>query len=175
MTRAISYNVSQLNKKGYTIMAKIRVAILLVLGLLIGGCSALDPFDDAFYERASEGVLPSDDPLVLAAFVRELNAQGIAFKRNYEGRFFAIDVSETGELESVAKDMTGMTIERRKIPAGENCAVLSLQSHLHRSGALFARVQEDDGPYLHIAATDYESAEVDARLAEFTQACQGAE
>lgn len=156
---------------GLYIMSVIRVFLLSLCLGAVSACSSLAPYGDNFYDREARSILPSEDPLVLAWFERNLNDNDISYKRNYQGHYSAVDPEDSGALIALGKKARNKRIERESVQVGQDCASRRLQGFLRDAGALFVFVKEDNGYFLHIRARDVADIQVQERLAQFQAEC----
>ena len=154
----------------------IRSVFLLVFAIVtaasLPGCS---PFDEKFYEAQPDAVKPSEDPLVLAYFERALNDKGIAYKRNYEGKYTSLHANQNDDLVDVSKNFEGFSIEQSTLKVSKGCAAKRMQAYLRSENVIYTVVLQQQDAYLHMSLDDFTTHNVAERWDEFMQSCAAAE
>ncbi|GAB5450128.1 MAG: hypothetical protein Hals2KO_04560 [Halioglobus sp.] len=151
-------------------MTTVRLLLAISLGLLLAACSS--PFKEGFYEREFSAYLPSEDPLVVAYFEQALNDNGLAYRRDADGRFSVLDHTQDDELEELASEFAGKVIPKRMIPVERGCAAQAMQTYLRREDVIYVVVlDENNGALLQMSEADFIQHEIEERWTAFQQAC----
>ncbi|MCR9106807.1 MAG: hypothetical protein NXI15_16050 [Gammaproteobacteria bacterium] len=156
--------------------AVIRSALLVVFAVLgTGSLVACSAFDEKFYEAQPDTVKPSEDPLVLAYFERALNDEGIAYKRNYEGKYMALHPNQNDDLIDVSKRFDGFSVEQSTLKVTKGCAAQRMQAYLRSKNIIYTVVLQQQDAYLHMSLDDFNKYDIAGQWDAFTRGCAASE
>jgi hypothetical protein len=144
----------------------------VILVALLSACSPTDLLkEDRFFERSSPAFFVSDDPLNRAYFKMLANEAGIAYKRDYEGKYTAVKPKESSKLESLAKKAGAAQFSREKRTVDQTCGTRRLQGYLRENQTLFALVKDAGSYQLIMDAKDFSADRIEQRLLELEEIC----
>jgi len=114
---------------------------------------------------------PGADLLVQAALERALISERIAYKRNLEGEYLALNAADQSRLVALGEEAQKLEAGRETLSLSSDCATDRVRAYLRRSGAIFAVDDSPGGSVLLMTAGDFAALEVAERYREFVSAC----
>lgn len=137
-----------------------RVAMAVVMAALVTACA-----------NTGRPYLPSSDPLVLEVFEHSLNEERIAYTRDYQGRYQALDAADQGRLLALGERARRLDPGRERLRLTVGCASRKLRDYLRGAEALFALDRTEEGTYLVMLESDFRELDVAGRYAAFQEEC----
>tara|TARA_R110000823_G_scaffold132777_5_gene261242 strand:+ start:44484 stop:44957 length:474 start_codon:yes stop_codon:yes gene_type:complete len=141
-------------------VSKGRLCIALALSVLLSACAGrVAPYS------------PGNDLLVQASLERALNAERIAYKRNYQGEYLALDESKQSRLVQLGTQAKKLQTMRETLPLSSACANSKMRAYLRSSGAIYVVSDSPDGSVLQMTAADFARLNVAERYRDFERDC----
>jgi len=111
------------------------------------------------------------DPLVEAHLKRLLNAEGIAYRRTYDGDYVALNAALQPRLRALGRKAQQLDAVRERLLLDDPCVASNLQQLLRGADALYGLERTAEGTYLLMREADYRALDIAAQYETFRRDC----